>query len=55
MVPEFYKSKGGEVDRRRSFWLMAEERKEFCHVGIAQVLSWEDALIGIESTNWNVA
>ena len=58
MVPEFYKSKGGEVDHRRSFWLMAEERKEFCHVDIAQVLhgrkTWEDALIGIKSTNWNV-
>ena len=56
MMPAFFKSARGEVELRRSFWVLADEMKEFCSVDIDQLFYnktwWDEVLNSLNSTKW---
>jgi len=55
ILPDFFVSEMGEVEHRRLFWSMVDERKEFCHVNTKELLkgktSWEEALTSLKKGN----
>ena len=59
MVPDFFASDLGEAEHIKSFWLMANERREFCDVETERLLegesSWNGVLKKATFKNWTVS
>lgn len=55
IMPQLYASPKGEAEHRRSFWYMADEKKEFCEVNTKILLenkeSWHEVLDSMKQGN----